>query len=221
MKLTAFEYGESELPERMVFQDGSENVKVPIALLFFLIEDGGRKILVDTGCDTMPGFPLFAFQKPVDVLESYGVKRHKITDVLITHAHHDHIDGLHYYPQANVYIQEKEALLSERYIGGKENVYTFRDRIFLGNNICFQCIGGHSIGSSIVLIHASDNVYVLCGDECYTAENLLQAKPTGSSCNLNNSISFVNEYRKNAYHPILFHDKDLIGRIGYKTLFHS
>ena len=38
MKVIAFKYGDTEITERMVFQDGNENIKVPVALLFFLIK---------------------------------------------------------------------------------------------------------------------------------------------------------------------------------------
>ena len=69
MKLTAFQYGKTELAEAMIFENGSFDIKQPIALLFFLIETEGRKILVDVGCDTMPGFPLFEHKSPVEVLE--------------------------------------------------------------------------------------------------------------------------------------------------------
>ena len=70
MKLTAFQYGKTDLTMRAVFQDGNPNEKMPISLLFFLIETDGRKILVDVGCDTMPGFELFEFKKPVEVMEN-------------------------------------------------------------------------------------------------------------------------------------------------------
>ena len=56
MRLIAFNYGTTEITGNMAFQAGDKSVKIPIALLFFLIEDGDRKILVDVGCDTMPGF---------------------------------------------------------------------------------------------------------------------------------------------------------------------
>ena len=56
MRMTAFRYGKTEITQRMAFQNGDGNVKIPIGLMFFLIEDDNRKILVDAGCDTMPGF---------------------------------------------------------------------------------------------------------------------------------------------------------------------
>ena len=73
MKLTAFQYGKTEITEAMAFQNGNADVKIPISLMFFLIETEDKKILADVGCDTMPGFRLFEFQKPVDVLKSYGI----------------------------------------------------------------------------------------------------------------------------------------------------
>ena len=75
MRLIAFKYGATEITEQMAFQGGSENIKLPIALLFFLIEYENKKILIDVGCDTMPGFELIEFENPVKVLETYGVKR--------------------------------------------------------------------------------------------------------------------------------------------------
>ena len=109
MRLIAFKYGATEITERMAFQDGSEDVKLPVSLLFFLIEHKNKKILVDAGCDTMPGFKLIEFEKPARVLESYGIKCTDITDVIITHSHHDHIDAVYNYRNANIYLQKEEA----------------------------------------------------------------------------------------------------------------
>ena len=54
MRLTAFKYGATEITERMAFQDGDENVKLPIALLFFLIEHEDKKILIDSAAILCP-----------------------------------------------------------------------------------------------------------------------------------------------------------------------
>ena len=116
MRMTAFRYGKTEITQRMAFQNCDGNVKIPIGLLFFLIEDDNRKILVDAGCDTMPGFELFEFEEPVRVLESYGVGREEITDVIITHAHHDHIDAVYNYTEATVYVHRKEFEPGKKYL---------------------------------------------------------------------------------------------------------
>ena len=219
MRLIAFKYGATEITERMAFQDGSENIKLPIALLFFLVEYENKKILIDVGCDTMPGFELFEFEMPVKVLEAYGVKRSEITDVIVTHSHHDHIDALYNYTQATVHLHEKEVKLAGRYITDEKQVLTFEECRKIPDKVEIRHIGGHSAGSSVVLVAGGEYTYALCGDECYTKENLLKCKPTGSSVCLEKSKNFVEEYRKDKYIPVLFHDPDILSEIGHKVLY--
>ena len=177
MKVIAFKYGDTEITERMVFQDGNENIKVPVALLFFLIEYENKKILIDVGCDTMPGFELFQHKNPVEVLEDYGVKPNEITDVIITHSHHDHIDALYNYTQATVHLHEKELQPAGSYITDEKQVSTFDECRKILDKVEIRHIGGHSAGSSVVLVDCGEYTYVLCGDECYTKENLINCKP--------------------------------------------
>lgn len=211
LKLTAFQYGKTEITERMAFVDGDPQKKLPISLLFFLAETEQRKILIDVGCDTMPGFHLYEFQAPVKVLEEYGVGRDEITDVLLTHAHHDHIDSVRHYRNATIYLQQWEWESAKPYLQGLPSVVFFDEEKVITKDIVIKRIGGHTKGSGIVLIQGNT---VLCGDECYTKENLSEQKPTGSSVNPANSLAFVKEYAKEGYQPILFHDPDLVGKIG-------
>ena len=219
MKLTALKYGRTEITESMAFVGGDEKVKLPISLLFFLIETEGRKILVDVGCDTMPGFELFEFKKPVDVLEDCGISRREITDIIITHAHHDHIDALRHYPQAKVYLHKDGLKYAEGFLAENTHLTLLDGDALIAKNVKFKHIGGHLDGSGIVLIENGGKTYVLCGDECYTKENLLHKKPTGSSFHPNESRRFVEEYSKESYIPILFHDPDLVSNLGGKVLF--
>lgn len=218
MKLTAFKYGVTEITENMAFQKGDKNKKIPISLMFFLIETEGKKILVDVGCDTMPGYELFEFQKPVEVLETYGVSRTEITDVVITHAHNDHIAAVKYYPQATVYLHKNELEKAKKHLSDCSKICAIDEDKVIADNVEFKYIGGHSAGSGVVLIKQDDKTYVLCGDECYTKENLIHKKPTGSSCCLAKSEAFVAEYGKDSYIPIIFHDYNLVPDIGYRTL---
>ncbi|MBR5271542.1 MAG: MBL fold metallo-hydrolase [Clostridia bacterium] len=215
MKLTAFKYGVTEITENMAFQNGNKKTTIPISLLFFLIEYQEKKILVDVGCDTMPGFKLFEFQKPVEVLETYGVDRGDITDVIITHSHHDHIEAIGYYENATVHIQKDEYVAATKYIPKNFDVHLIDDEFSLAENLIIKKIGGHSVGSCIVL---ADN-YVLCGDECYSEKCLTDKICTGSSYNIEASEKFIEEFSKNKYIPLLFHDiKILKGRLGYSII---
>lgn len=215
MKLTAFKYGVTEITENMAFQNGNKKTTIPISLLFFLIEYQEKKILVDVGCDTMPGFELFEFQKPVEVLETYGVDRGDITDVIITHSHHDHIEAIGYYENATVHIQKDEYVAATKYIPKNFDVHLIDDEFSLAENLIIKKIGGHSVGSCIVLA----DKYVLCGDECYCEKCLTDKICTGSSYNIEASEKFIEEFSKNKYIPLLFHDiKILKGRLGYSII---
>ncbi len=219
MRLIAFKYGTTEITEKMAFQDGNENIKLPIALLFFLIEYENKKILIDVGCDTMPGFELFEFEMPVNVLETYGVKRTEITDVIITHSHHDHIDAVYNYPQADIHIQKTEMGFAEKYLRNMKQISTFIESEKILDNIEIKRIGGHTAGSSVVLVNFGKHTYVFCGDECYTKDNLLKRKVTGCSVCLENSKYFIEEYVKEKYIPVLFHDPDILSEIGFKVFY--
>lgn len=218
MKLTVFRYGTTEITERMAFEGGDESIKLPISLLFFLIETKEKKILVDAGCDAMPGFELFEFQKPVEVLETYGIDRGEITDVIITHAHNDHMEAIRYYPQANIHLHKNDLKSGERYLSDATKLILLDDCGTITHGVEFRHVGGHTAGSGIVLIKLCDKALALCGDECYTRKNLILKIPTGSSCCPEKSRAFVEEYSKDCYLPILFHDPDLIEHLGYKTL---
>ena len=112
-----------------------------------------------------------------------------------------------------------ELCKAERFLAGCSNVvHPVDESEFVADNVEFKHIGGHTAGSGIVIIKADDKQYVLCGDECYTKENLLHKKPTGSSYSLEKSKMFVEEYSKDCYITILFHDAYMLADIGYKTL---
>ena len=218
MKLAVLKFGKTEINEGMAFVGKSREKKLPISLLFFLIEQDGKRILVDTGCDTMPGFPLFEHTSPVNILKQYGLEPEDITDVILTHSHGDHIEGVKYYKNANIYIHEAELEEAKPFLTEHKKVFTFKDEMVIATDVLIKHIGGHSAGSSIVLVKTGDKTYAICGDECYTMDNLRENKPSGASRNLEKNKAFIEEYRKPQYIPLLLHDPELIKELGFKIL---
>lgn len=219
MKLIAFKYGETEIDKAMAFRDGDKNEKLRIDLLFFMLEEGQRKILIDVGCDTMKGFRLIRHEKPVEVLRRSGYSPDEIDSVLITHAHNDHIGAVNYYKNATVYINKLELDESARFIKEPLKIVTFDDSLLITERIEMRKIGGHTRGSSVVLVHTDSSNLVLCGDECYLEENLKLKIPTGSSVSPEHSLAFVREYSAQAYTPIIFHSTALVGELGARVIF--
>lgn len=191
MELTRVVYGKTQLPESWVFSGGDKHTAVPIDLAFFLLRLPEKTVLIDCGCDHMKGFVLHDFIGPVEALRRLGVSPRDITHILITHAHGDHMAGVCHFPKAHVYIQKEELTRGQKYLLPSHTVTTFQQTLVPFPGVRMVCMGGHSIGSSVVEL---ENGTVLCGDECYTRYNLSHLVPTASSCDPAKSLRFIETY---------------------------
>lgn len=201
------DYGKSVLPESWIFENGAENKLRPIVFRVYLIKTENRLILADAGCETMPGFVMTDFIGPVKALRNIGVKADEITDLMITHAHHDHIECAKYFKNAVIYIQKDEYEAGKGYLPENLNILTFDEEMQICDGIKAVKIGGHSKGSSIVEITDSGKKYIIAGDECYKGDCLTKQIPTGSSYNPEKSRDFVKKYGNGEYTVLLCHDE--------------
>lgn len=200
-------YGKSALPESMIFENGAENKFRPILFRIYLLKTENRLILVDAGCETMPGFDMRNFIGPMKALNNIGIFPAEITDVIITHAHHDHIECVKFFKNAALYIQKDEYEAGKGYLADNLNIRTFEEEMRICDGVKAVKIGGHSKGSSIVEITDADNKYIIAGDECYMRECLTKQIPTGTSYNFENSCAFIQKYSKGGYTVFLCHDE--------------
>ena len=207
MKIISIEYGKSFLPESMIFVNGDKNKFRDIVFKVYLIKTGERLILVDAGCETMPGFEMSEFIGTVKALENIGVYSEDITDVIITHSHHDHIECVKYFKNAIIYIQKDEYEIGKQYIPKNFNVNTFDNNFEINESIKVVKIGGHSIGSCVVEISDAEKMFVIAGDECYLRECLIKKIPTGSLYNQNAGRDFIEKYSNVKYTVLLCHDE--------------
>jgi glyoxylase-like metal-dependent hydrolase (beta-lactamase superfamily II) len=85
--------------------------KVDIAMVIWLIRGGGRTILFDSGFHRekwFKYFPMTDYVRPDEAVKLAGVKPEEVTDIVISHAHWDHMGGIDLFPKANVWIQKDE-----------------------------------------------------------------------------------------------------------------
>ena len=201
------DYGKSVLPESWIFENGAENKFRPIVFRVYLIRAENRLILVDAGCETMPGFVMTDFIGTVKALNNIGISPEEITDLIITHAHHDHIECAKYFKNAVTYIQKDEYEAGKGYLAENLNIRTNDEEMQICDGIKAVKIGGHSKGSSIVEITDADKKYINAGDECYMRDCLAKQIATGVSYNPEKSRAFIKKYGAGEYTVFLCHEE--------------
>lgn len=88
-----------------------ESEKVDIAMVVWLIRGGGHTVLFDTGFHRekwMKQFNVTDYLRPDEAARGAGVAPEDVTDVVISHAHWDHMGGIDLFPRATVWIQKDE-----------------------------------------------------------------------------------------------------------------
>jgi glyoxylase-like metal-dependent hydrolase (beta-lactamase superfamily II) len=85
--------------------------KVDTVYVLWLIRGGGRNILFDSGFHRERWFKEWTikdYMRPDEAVRLAGVKPDEVTDVVISHAHWDHMGGIDLFPKAVVWIQKDE-----------------------------------------------------------------------------------------------------------------
>src|SRR5207249_5679161 len=98
-------------PVAGLVKDADHARKLDIAMMVWLVKGNGRNIVVDSGFyheRFFKDWKIKDFVKPSEALLQAGVKPEDVTDVIITHMHWDHADGMDLFPNAKIWIQKDE-----------------------------------------------------------------------------------------------------------------
>ncbi|HEY2822132.1 MAG TPA: N-acyl homoserine lactonase family protein [Candidatus Acidoferrum sp.] len=85
--------------------------KIDTMYAVWLIRGGGHNILFDSGFHRERWFKLWTIKdylRPDEAVKLAGVAPEEITDVVVSHAHWDHMGGIDLFPKATVWIQKEE-----------------------------------------------------------------------------------------------------------------
>jgi len=77
-------------------------------MIWFLKGSNGHNILVDTGDTDSTGAGITDFVRMDKLLGDINIATSDITDIIITHPHFDHINGLKLFPYGKVWMQRKD-----------------------------------------------------------------------------------------------------------------
>lgn len=207
MEIISINYGNSYFSEDNIFVNGDKDKLLPIVFKIFVVKDNQKTILIDAGCETMPGLKMHNFPGSVNALERNGILAKDITDVAITHSHHDHIECVKYFENATVHIQKDEYEDGKKYIPEKFDVNVFENDFNITENVVIKKIGGHSIGSCIVEVYNRDKMIVIAGDESYSRRNIQEKILPGRPYCPENSKGFIEKYSSIKYNVLLSHDE--------------
>jgi glyoxylase-like metal-dependent hydrolase (beta-lactamase superfamily II) len=85
--------------------------RIDIAMVIWVIQGGGRTILFDSGFHRarwIEQFRVADFMRPDSALWQAGVAPDSVTDIIVSHAHWDHMGGIDLFRNATVWIQKEE-----------------------------------------------------------------------------------------------------------------
>jgi glyoxylase-like metal-dependent hydrolase (beta-lactamase superfamily II) len=171
--------------------------KMDIAMMVWLVRGAGKNILVDTGFYREQFFKQWkvsGFVRPDEAVRRAGVKPEEITDVIVTHMHWDHADGIDLFPNAKIWLQKEEleyyagsAWQSRRTHGGvdPEDVMAavklnLQGKVGLVNGDAQEILPGvtcytggkHTYASQFAAVQTGAGTVVLASDNMYLWENL-------------------------------------------------
>ena len=205
-----------------MYEDGG----VDLPFSFILAESGGRRVLIDTGFmqddhSFSRKFGVPNWISPVRMLAELGIAPDDITDIILTHAHFDHMGSIGEFPSAQIYIQKSELLswheamalprqfgyltaiidpdnLRTAFDASVEHRLTLvdgdRDNLFPGLHV--RLGSGHTVGQQFVVLETQRGRVVISGDCVYSSRQLTGHKHDGVYAPLNNATGSVWEQLK-------------------------
>jgi len=202
--IEAIRYATAEGEVAGLVMGAPKGEKINLAMVIWLIRGGGRNILFDSGYhrDTfLKYFPSTGYVRPDEAVKLAGVQPDEITDMVISHAHWDHLGGIDLFPKANVWIQNdeyryytNEAWQPKGNHGGidPEDVLALvrintqgRLRPVDGDNVEIlpgirAYTGGHHTYAAEYIRVDGTPPFVLASDNCYLYRNLAEHKASAT-----------------------------------------
>ncbi|MEM9782225.1 MAG: N-acyl homoserine lactonase family protein [Pseudomonadota bacterium] len=165
----------------------------------WVLQSGGRTIVVDTGYDTAEGArrdrPII--RDPVICLQDFGVGAETVDTVIVTHLHYDHAGALTRFPAARFHLQAAEMAFATgpcmcspalNHPFTAEHVCDMVRHVFSGRVVFHDgdgsvapgvevaAIGGHSRGLQAVRVLTARGWLVLASDASHFYENWVAEK---------------------------------------------
>jgi len=187
-------------PVRGLIAGADSARRMDIAMSVWLLRGNGHIVLVDAGFyrdKFVQRWKPYDFVTPAAALKRIGINPEDITDIIISHIHWDHADGVDLFPKARVWIQKDEynhhigpnGEARDRAIDQEDAAMfaglTRRGRVQLVNGDSTEIIPGitvftggkHTFGSQYATVRTKSGTAVIASDNAYLYENLDGHRP--------------------------------------------
>jgi glyoxylase-like metal-dependent hydrolase (beta-lactamase superfamily II) len=218
------EYARSkDQPVATLIQGAYDKGAIDLPFAFVLARSGDRNVLVDcgfmkegNGIAVAEKFGIPSWISPVRMVEEMGVLAKDITDIVLSHAHFDHMGSVEQFPNAKLHLQKRELLswielmAMPRQFGfltavlDPDDIYSALDaakehRLMLVEGdeddvvpgIHVRSGPGHTFGQQFVILETAKGRVVVAGDCIYGAQNLTGTDNDGVYIPLGSGIGSV------------------------------
>jgi glyoxylase-like metal-dependent hydrolase (beta-lactamase superfamily II) len=172
-----------------------------IAFTIWVMKGSGRTVLLDAGFYRdrfMQRWKPLNYLRPSDALSmSLDIKPEEVTDIIVSHSHWDHVDGVDLFPRARIWIQREEY---QYYVGRNGEVLhdggadaedarmlaalDAAGRLMFVDGDARQILPAitvytgakHTYASQYVAVQTRSGVVILASDNAYLYENLEQRR---------------------------------------------
>jgi glyoxylase-like metal-dependent hydrolase (beta-lactamase superfamily II) len=217
-----------DFPVAALVKGAAKDRKLDIAMIVWLVRGNGRNVLIDSGFyrdQFLKAWKVKDFLKPSDAVAQFGVKPEEITDVIITHMHWDHADGMDLFPRARIWLQKDEyeyytgeAWQQKNTHGGidEDDVMAavrlnLQGRLTLVHGDAQEILPGitgytggkHTWQSQYVSVRTREGTVVLASDNMYLYENLDKHVPIAQTLDAASNLRAQDRMKQIAAKPSL------------------
>jgi glyoxylase-like metal-dependent hydrolase (beta-lactamase superfamily II) len=228
-EIFVLEYARSkDQPVATLLQGAYDQGVIDLPFAFVLARSGSRNILVDcgfmkegNGIAVAEKFGIPSWISPVRLVAEMGVDAADITDIVLSHAHFDHMGSIEKFPNARLHLQKRE-LLSWVELFALPRRFGFLTAVFDSDDL-FNALNaasqhrlmlidgdkdnvlpgvhvrtgeGHTFGSQFITLETAKGRVVVAGDCIYGAGNILGKNNDGVYTPLGSAIGSAWEQLK-------------------------
>jgi len=213
--------------------------RIDIAMTVWLLKGpDGRNVLVDAGFyrdNFLRQWKPVDFEKPSEAVARTGVKPEDVTDIIVSHVHWDHLDGVDLFPKARIWIQREEfehhldsagtvkdrainaadaKVLAELAKEGRVNLVDGDGKEIIPG-IRVYTGGKHTFASQLATVNTASGTVVIASDNMYLYENMTRHVPIAQTLDRQSNLRTQDRMKTLASNQRLIipgHDPDVFVR---------